>query len=293
MDPGSAPRLRFAPSPNGGLHLGHAYSALLNRQLAAEWGGSYLLRIEDIDRARCTPALERAMIADLDWLGALPPPPYRRQSEHMDDYAACIDALVEAGLAYPSVLTRGEVRAHVARMETQTGMPWPRDPDGAPHYPGTERDLSAGERRALMQQDRPYAIRLDMAAALTRTGPLTFLETDAGGSAQEIVAEPQDWGDVILARRDVPTSYHLSVVVDDALQGISHVVRGADLIQSTSVHRVLQTLLGLPAPTYRHHPLILDAEGRKLSKSRDSTALSVLRGAGLTPADIARMVGLG
>ncbi len=288
----AAPVFRFAPSPNGALHLGHAYSALINADLAAEAGGTLLLRLEDIDTARCTPALEAALVDDLAWLGALPPPPFRRQSEHFADYQAALMALADDGLVYPAFMTRGDIRAFAAASEDETGLLYPRDPDGAPLYPRLDRNMDEDERRAVIAEGVPYAWRLDMAEAIRRVGALSFVETGGEDGEAEILAEPALWGDVVLARKDVPTSYHLSVVVDDALQGITHVVRGRDLAPATSVHRVLQALLGLPAPIYHHHDLILDAEGRKLSKSIQSVALSTFRAAGLTPADIRRMVGL-
>lgn len=289
----AAPIFRFAPSPNGALHLGHAYSALINADMAAQAGGTFLLRLEDIDTARCTQALEAALVDDLAWLGVLPPPPYRRQSEHFADYAAALTALADDGLAYPAFMTRGDIRAFAARSEDETGSPYPRDPDGAPLYPRLDRHMGEDERMKAIADGLPYAWRLDMAEAIRRVGIVSFVETGGEDGEAEIVAEPALWGDVVLARKDVPTSYHLSVVVDDALQGITHVVRGRDLAPSTSVHRVLQALLGLPAPIYHHHDLILDADGRKLSKSIRSVALSTFRQAGMTPADIRRMVGLG
>ena len=288
----AAPVFRFAPSPNGVLHLGHAYSALINADMAAKAGGTLLLRLEDIDITRCTPALEAALVDDLAWLGVLPSPPFRRQSEHFADYREALMALADDGLAYPSFMTRGDIRAFAAASEDKTGLPYPRDPDGAPLYPRLDRHMDEDERRAAIADGVPYAWRLDMAEAIRRVGALSFVETGGEDGEAEIVAEPELWGDVVLARKDVPTSYHLSVVVDDALQGITHVVRGRDLAPATSVHRVLQALLGLPAPVYHHHDLILDAEGRKLSKSLDSDALSSFRAAGMTPADIRRMVGL-
>ena len=284
---------RFAPSPNGELHLGHAYSALLNHDLARASGARFLLRHEDIDRARCTLAFERAIEADLDWLGAAPDAPPRRQSEHFDDYRAALDALADEGLIYPAFMTRGEVRGFAEQHEETEGRSWPRDPDGAPLYPALDRDLSASERAERIADGQPFAFRLDMARAIERTGALSFTEEgDADLGAVDVAGEPALWGDVVLARKDLPTSYHLAVVVDDALQGVTHVVRGRDLLQSTSVHRVLQSLLGLPAPAYHHHALILAPDGRKLSKSAGGSGLRHLRQAGLTARDIRRMVGL-
>ena len=284
------PVFRFAPSPNGHLHLGHALSALINFDMARAAGGRFLLRIEDIDAARCRPDYEQAIYDDLAWLGITWEEPVRRQSAHFDDYRAALARLDALGLVYPSFESRGEIARLVAERETHA--PWPRDPDGAPLYPGDALSLAPAERRRRMATGEPYALRLDMAAAIARTGALTWSETGTDSRAGSVTAAPQMWGDVVLARKDMPTSYHLSVVVDDALQGVTHVVRGQDLFWSTSVHRVLQALLGLPAPNYHHHRLILDAEGKKLSKSTRATALRALRESGATAADIRRMVGL-
>jgi glutamyl-Q tRNA(Asp) synthetase len=284
------PVFRFAPSPNGHLHLGHALSALNNFDLARGAGGRFLLRSEDIDAARCRPDYEQAIYDDLAWLGITWEEPVRRQSAHFDDYRAALARLDALGLVYPSFESRGEIARLVAERETHA--PWPRDPDGAPLYPGDALSLAPAERRRRMESGVPYALRLDMAAAIARTGALTWSETGADRRAGSVTAAPQMWGDVVLARKDMPTSYHLAVVVDDARQGVTHVVRGQDLFWSTSVHRVLQALLGLPAPNYHHHRLILDAEGKKLSKSTRATALRALRESGATAADIRRMVGL-
>jgi glutamyl-Q tRNA(Asp) synthetase len=284
------PVFRFAPSPNGHLHLGHARSALMNFEMARAAGGRFLLRIEDIDAARCRPEYEQAIYDDLAWLGISWEQPVRRQSMHFDDYRAALARLDALGLVYPSFESRGEIARLVAEREAQA--PWPRDPDGAPLYPGAARTLSPAERRQRLATGAPYALRLDMAAAMARTGALTWTETGQDGEPGSVAAVPEAWGDVVLARKDMPTSYHLAVVVDDARQGVTHVVRGQDLFWSTSVHRVLQALLGLPAPNYHHHRLILDAEGKKLSKSTRATALRALRESGATAADIRRMVGL-
>jgi glutamyl-Q tRNA(Asp) synthetase len=284
------PVFRFAPSPNGLLHLGHALSALSNFDLACAAGGRFLLRIEDIDAARCRPDYEQAIYDDLAWLGITWEEPVRRQSEHFDDYRAALARLDALGLVYPSFESRGEIARLVAERETRAS--WPRDPDGAPLYPDDALSLAPAERRRRMETGVPYALRLDMAAAIARTGALTWNETGADSRAGSVTAAPQMWGDVVLARKDMPTSYHLAVVVDDARQGVTHVVRGQDLFWSTSVHRVLQALLGLPAPNYHHHRLILDAEGKKLSKSTRATALRALRESGATAADIRQMVGL-
>src|SRR5665213_853849 len=247
------PVFRFAPSPNGYLHLGHALSALLNADMAKVAGGRLLLRIEDIDVARCRPEYETAICEDLAWLGLAWEQPVWRQSEHFGDYRAALAKLEAMGLIYPSFESRAEIAALVVRRE-RDGT-WPRDPDGAPLYSGEAKSLSAAERAGRMRAGEPYALRLDMAAALARTGALGWEENGAG----TVAADPAQWGDVILARKDAPASYHLAVTINDAAQGVTDVVRGQDLFQATSVHRLLQTLLGLAAPRYRHHRLVLDA----------------------------------
>ena len=284
---------RFAPSPNGYLHLGHAYSALLNHDMARAAGGRLLLRIEDIDTERCRPEYEAAIYEDLRWLGISWQEPARRQSEHFDDYAAALDKLEAQGLVYPSFESRSEISALVAERDRHGR--WPRDPDGVPIYPGRARKMAAAERDRRRSAGEPYAMRLAMDAAVARAGAITWSETGLGphGQSGVVALAPQLWGDVVLARKDAPASYHLAVAVDDALQGVSDVVRGQDLFWSTSIHRVLQALLGLPEPTYHHHRLILDADGRKLSKSTQATSLRELRARGATAADIRRMVGLG
>jgi glutamyl-Q tRNA(Asp) synthetase len=285
------PVFRFAPSSNGYLHLGHAYSALLNFELARQTGGRFLLRIEDIDFARCKPEFETAIYEDLAWLGIGWEAPVRRQSEHLADYRVAVEKLSAQGLVYPSFESRAEIAGLVARREAHGR--WPRDPDGAPLYPGLAKLLSSDERARLLESGAPYALRLDMAAC-ARAGDLTWIERGEGpdGEAGAVAAGPQAWGDVIIARKETPTSYHLSVVIDDALQGVTEVVRGQDLFWSTSVHRLLQQLLGLPQPAYRHHRLVLDGAGRKLSKSTEATGLRELRAGGASPADIRRLVGL-
>lgn len=285
-----SPVFRFAPSPNGYLHLGHALSALLNFERARATGGRFLLRIEDIDATRCRPQFEATIYEDLAWLGIVWEEPVRRQSQHLADYAAALRRLEQRGLVYPSFESRAEIARLVAARDACG--PWPRDPDGAPLYPGTALPADARARR--IANGEPYALRLDVAAAQASVGALTWDEQGEGpaGETGLLAAVPAAWGDVVLARKEVATSYHLSVVVDDALQGITEVVRGQDLFAATSVHRLLQALLGLPAPAYRHHHLIRDTDGRKLSKSTRSTALRELRAAGATPADIRRMVAL-
>ncbi|WP_321343901.1 tRNA glutamyl-Q(34) synthetase GluQRS [Breoghania sp.] len=286
----SQPRLfRFAPSPNGPLHLGHALSALINRKRADETGGRLLLRIEDIDTTRCRPEHEEAIFRDLDWLGIGWETPVRRQSEHFDAYRNALMRLDAMNLVTRSVASRREIREAAARAAA-AGNPWPRDPDGAPLFPGDAAILDDAEIRRRLQ-DEPQALRLDTKAALARLGDAPRWHETGFGYDQEILADPLGWGDVVLARKEIPTSYLLSVVVDDALQDIDEVVRGRDLYHATSIHRLLQELLGLPAPDYRHHRLILDEEGRKLSKSIASTGLASLREAGATPADIREIIG--
>ena len=286
------PVFRFAPSPNGYLHLGHALSALHNADRAKAVGGRLLLRIEDIDAVRCRPEYEAAIDEDLAWLGLAWERPVRRQSEHLADYRAALAKLDAMGLIYPSFESRAEIAALVAEREAQS--PWPHDPDGAPLYPGSAKTISAAVRARCMAAGAPYALRLDMAAATARAGALTWEETGAGPSGEtgSIAANPGIWGDVILARKETPTSYHLAVVVDDAAQGVTEVVRGRDLFHATIVHRLLQALLGLAVPRYHHHRLILDAQGNKLSKSTYATGLRELRARGAGAADIRKSVGL-
>ncbi len=291
----TVPVFRFAPSPNGPLHLGHALSALVNADMAAAAGGRMLVRIEDVDVTRARPEHERAILDDLDWLGIAYERPVRRQSEHADDYASALERLAALGLVYRSFLSRTEIAAAIAVEEARNGQPWPRDPDGAPLYPSRDRDRLEDEAEALANAGHPYALRLDMTKAARLVGPLSWQEfgDHRDGPASTIVADPAAWGDIVLAGKFVPAAYHLAVVVDDALQGVTDVVRGRDLYYATAVHRLLQTLLGLPAPRYHHHRLITGPDGRKLSKSKGSEGLAALRVAGATVTDIRRMVGLG
>ena len=286
------PVFRFAPSPNGYLHLGHAYSALLNFDLARRAGGRLLLRIEDIDATRCRPEFEAAIREDLAWLGISWEMPVRRQSEHLARYRAAVEKLSAQGLIYPAFESRAEIARLVAQREAEA--PWPRDPDGAPLYPGAAKSLAPDVRSRLVEEGTPYALRLDLAAACRGVQDLAWIEhgEGPGGETGVVAARPEAWGDVILARKETPTSYHLSVVIDDALQGVTDVVRGRDLFWSTSVHRLLQHLLGIQPPDYRHHRLIIDMSGQKLSKSTGATGLRELRGQGATPSDIRRLVGL-
>jgi glutamyl-Q tRNA(Asp) synthetase len=265
---------------------------LLNFDLARRTAGRLILRIEDIDAARSRSEFETAIYEDLGWLGITWEQPVRRQSEHLAEYHEALARLESMGLVYPSFESRAETAALIAARDRQGR--WPRDPDGVPLYPGTARDLSADERQRRRDAGAPYALRLDMAAAVARAGALDWTETGAGPQAQTgtVPAEPQMWGDVVIARKEVRTSYHLAVTVDDALQGVTAVVRGQDLFWATAIHRLLQKLLNLPAPVFHHHRLILDDAGRKLSKSTNAQSLRELRAAGATAGDIRRLVGL-
>lgn len=289
----SSPIFRFAPSPNGRLHLGHAYSALMNERLAARLQGEMLLRIEDIDLTRCRPEFEQGILEDLAWLGISFAPEVRRQSLHFDDYRQALGRLEAAGLVYPCFCSRQEIKEAVRQREATTGIPWPRDPDGAPLYPETCRALGEAEMRRRCEAGEPHVLRLAMDRALARMAgeSLSYRRFDETGAEHEIAVDPARWGDVVLARKDVPTSYHLSVVVDDALQGVSHVVRGRDLEAATDIHVLLQRLLGLPTPRYHFHQLLSDETGQKLAKSRMSRSLADLRADGTKPDAIRRQLG--
>ena len=279
----SRPLLRFAPSPNGFLHLGHALSALVTWHAAAQLGGTALLRIEDIDTARCKPEFTQSIFEDLEWLGLSWPEPVLVQSERFDIYAEAANRLRDMDLLYPCFCSRAEI------AEKATGT----DPDGAPLYPGTCRHLTNAERIERLERGDPVQFRLDTEAAVARTGVLTY--TVIGPTIldrpQIRYARPQRWGDVVLQRKDTPTSYHLSVVVDDAAQGITHVTRGRDLEAATDIHVLLQMLLGLPTPLYHFHRLLLGDDGEKLAKSKGSQSLKDLRAQGWTPDDVRRAVG--
>jgi len=290
------PVFRFAPSPNGRLHLGHAYSALLNADFAQRFDGRLLLRIEDIDTTRCRPEFEEAIHEDLAWLGLAWEQPVRRQSEHFDDYRTAFRTLQGRGGVYPCFCSRREIAEAVACREAEAkaeaGQPWPRDPDGAPLYPGTCRSLSAGDVERRIAAGEPHAWRLDMEALRKLLpGSHGYRRFDHDGREERVAADPWRWGDAVVVRKDTPTSYHLSVVVDDALQGVTHVVRGQDLETATDLHVLLQALLGLPTPLYHHHGLVLDPEGDKLAKSRQSQSLAELRAAGATPRGIRQRLG--
>jgi len=274
------PRLRFAPSPNGYLHLGHAYSALVNAHFSQKLDGKLLLRIEDIDRLRCTEAYEKAIIEDLQWLKISFETPFRKQSEHFSVYQNALEKLISFGLVYPTRMSRGEVKAIIAANSDN----WPLDPDGTPLYPTNERYLQL----FLDAQDKndQSAWRLNMDLAMKKYGQdLYWLEINKN-TTKPIKAHPEIWGDVMIARKDIHTSYHLSVVVDDALQDITHVVRGKDLFEATSIHCLLQKILDYPTPIYHHHDLIYNSDGNKLSKSNHDTSLRSLREKGLSVEDI-------
>ena len=275
------PTLRFAPSPNGELHLGHAYSALFTAERARLLEGRLLLRIEDIDWLRCKPAYTDQILEDLSWLGLTWEEPVRRQSEHLAAYTTALDRLDTLKLLYPCFCSRKQI------AERARGT----DPDGAPLYAGHCRLMTARERLKRMTAGEAYAMRLDMKKALVAAGEgLSFIEEGEGpnGETGRLTVAPERWGDVVLARKDIGTSYHMAVVVDDAVQGITHVTRGQDLFHATDVHRVLQSLLELPTPKYCHHRLIGDEAGRKLSKSAQDQSLRSLREAGVTAEEIRR-----
>ncbi|MHB2169386.1 tRNA glutamyl-Q(34) synthetase GluQRS [Alsobacter sp. R-9] len=287
------PVFRFAPSPNGFLHLGHALSALLNADAARRMAGRLLLRIEDIDPERSRETYVAALLEDLDWLGFAAEEPVLRQSSRMEVYSGRLGQLRQRGLVYRCFCSRGFTARAVAEHEA-SGTAWPRDPDGAPFHAGpcALLDETAAETRAAAGEPHTWRLRMDAAMAAV-PGPLPWIalaeDTFAPTPRR---ADPARWGDAVLARRDVPTSYHLAVVTDDAAQGVTHVVRGRDLEPATDLHRLLQALLGLPTPLYCHHRLLLGPDGQKLAKSAGSTALRDLRAAGWTPVDVRRAVGL-
>jgi glutamyl-Q tRNA(Asp) synthetase len=274
------PVTRFAPSPTGFLHIGHAYAALFASRAAGP-DGQFLLRIEDIDRTRCRPEFTKAILEDLAWLGLEWERPVRVQSEHLDDYAAALARLESMGLIYSCFCTRAEIQREIAGAAAA-----PHGPDG-PIYPGTCRDLAAGivaERKAT---GAPFALRLRVTDAIACTGHLEWRDAEAG----PVTATPQIFGDVVLARKDVPTSYHLAVTVDDALQGISLVTRAKDLFAATHIHRLLQALLDLATPDYHHHRVLVDDSGARLAKRDQAATLRSLRDAGRTPAEVRAMAG--
>ncbi|HUC66232.1 MAG TPA: tRNA glutamyl-Q(34) synthetase GluQRS [Stellaceae bacterium] len=272
---------RFAPSPTGHLHLGHAHSALTGWRAARRAGGRFLLRLEDIDRTRCRPEFAAAIRADLAWLGLDWDGPVRVQSEHFADYRAALDRLQAAGLLYPCFCTRAAIKAEMARSVAA-----PHGPEG-PLYPGICRALAPAERARRSAAGESFALRLDVAAALARCGPLFWEDERAG----RIAADPASLGDVVLARKETPASYHLAVTLDDALQGVTLVTRGVDLFAATHIHRLLQALLGLPVPRWQHHPLLTDAAGRRFAKRDQAQTLRALRDAGHAPAEVRALAG--
>lgn len=282
--PGEPPQVtRFAPSPSGYLHLGHAYSALFGFEAARVSGGRFLLRIEDIDQQRSRPEFEHGIYEDLRWLGIEWDGKVRRQSEHLDVYRATLDELRRLGVVYPCFCSRRQIR-----LEVEQAGRAPHGPSGEPHYPGICRDLDPAEGARRIRNGEPYALRLDVAKGLAMTGPLTWEDCRAG----IVAADPLSLGDVVLARKDVPTSYHLAVTIDDHLQGITLVTRGEDLFHATHMHRLLQALLGLRTPRYYHHNLIADSSGQRLAKRNRAITLRHLRDCRRTPDDVWRMIGL-
>ncbi len=291
MQPVLQPVTRFAPSPNGLLHAGHALSAIIAHDTAKALGGRFLVRIEDIDITRARPEYVQAIYEDLQWLGLTWEKPVLVQSQHFADYLAAADKLISQGLLYPCFATRAEIEA--------SADPARFDPDGAPLYPGLWKTAAPEAIAERIAQGEAPAMRLDMDAALrslhARLGgtALTFTELDADGTRRVEAAEPQAWGDAVIVRKDVPASYNLAVVVDDARQGVTHVTRGEDLFPATGLQRLLQLLLDLPEPVYSHHRLIRWADGRKLSKGQSDMGLRSLRAEGASPADIRRAIGAG
>lgn len=289
---------RFAPSPTGYLHLGHAYAALLAWRWARAVGGRFLLRIEDIDPSRCRPEFARAIEEDLAWLGIDWDGKVRVQSEHLEDYRAVLEALRARSLVYPCFCTRAEIQREIAESAAA-----PHAPDGSVVYPGTCRGLSEAERARRIAAGEPHALRLDMTRALASVPwPLTYEELlpavptvmpelgpgihGFGGTGTTVTCHPERFGDVVLARKDAPASYHLCVTHDDALQGVTLVTRGEDLKPATDVHRLLQALMGWPVPRYAHHRLLTDPTGRRLAKRDQALTLRELRARGAWPQDI-------
>jgi len=279
---------RFAPSPTGYLHLGHAFAAITAHDTARRSGGRFLLRIEDIDSSRCRAEFERAIYDDLVWLGLKWDEPAVRQSERFDAYRLALQQLQSQALLYPCFCTRSEIAAEIARASEA-----PHGPEG-PIYPGTCRNLRPSEREHRMQSGASYALRLDVNQAAALAGPLHFEEQGSGPDGEKgmIGTDPRLFGDVVLARKDTPTSYHLAVVVDDAFQGVTLVTRGNDLFSATHIQRLLQALLQLPAPAYAHHRLVLDENGRKFSKRDRAVTVRHLRKSGVTPEEIRKRLGL-
>ena len=276
MNPCNSPQhlvARFAPSPTGRLHLGHGWSALMAHDLARSTGGQFRLRIEDIDGTRSRPEHVEGILEDLRWLGIGWDGPLVFQSGRLEIYEAVLEQLKGERLVYPCFCTRAEIAAEIA-----ASLSAPHGPDG-PHYPGTCRRLSKTERRRRIEEE-PHGWRIDMARAAALAGPLVWEDLDIG----PVTADPLSAGDVILARKDAPTSYHLAATIDDAGMGITHIIRGRDLFAATHIHRLLQALLGLPTPSYRHHGLLLGADGKRLAKRNGGQSLASLRASGTDPA---------
>ena len=282
---GDGPNItRFAPSPTGYLHIGHAYSALFAFESARQSGGQFLLRLENIDVQRCRPEFEQSIVEDLDWLGLSFEGEARRQSDQMSIYQQGLDVLSDVGAIYPCFCTRKQIRAEIEEANRA-----PHGPSGELIYPGICRQLSVDERDYRMRHGEPYAWRLHVKRAVELTGPLSWYDCRAGW----VEAQPELLGDVVVARKDTPTSYHLAVTLDDHMQGISLVTRGEDLFHATHVHRLLQELLGLETPRYYHHNLVADSGGIRLAKRNRAITLRHLRDTGKSPADIWRLLGLG
>ncbi len=280
--------VRFAPSPNGYLHLGHAYSAVMNGVLAADTGGRFLLRMENIDVTRCRPEFETALLEDLAWLGLRWEEPVWRQSDHFASYATALRRLERRGLVYPCFCSRGDIMSAVASRPR-----WPVDPDGTPLYPGTCKHMSAERRAQRFASGERASHRLDIERALDLVGrELSWGEYRGGSLRFEERATPEIWGDAVLSRKDIATSYHIAVVLDDAAQGITDIVRGEDLFMATNLHRILQALLDLPTPNYHHHALIRDSAGQKLAKSLRAKPLRSYRQEGLRRHDVMARLGL-
>jgi glutamyl-Q tRNA(Asp) synthetase len=282
-DAAMRPTFRFAPSPNGHLHLGHVKSALVGYEMARRLGGRFLVRIEDTDVTRCRPEFIASIIDDLTWLGLTWERPVRRQSRHFADYQPAVRRLLDEGLLYRCFLSRSKINL--------------MGPDAIALAPGSDREVTHLASAARQESSgEPFALRLHMDRALARARqllgnePLTFTELDAAGRARTVACRPELWGDAVIVRKEVPASYHLAVVIDDAAQRVTHVTRGLDVFPSTDVHRLLQVLLGLPAPLYHHHALIMGDDGRKLSKSAGSPTLKSLRANGLRPEDVRAMM---
>lgn len=273
---------RFAPSPTGYLHLGHAYAAIFAETQARQADGRFILRIEDIDEIRCKAEFEEAIFEDLQWLGLHWENPVRRQSEHLARYAEAIEKLKKLGLVYPCFCTRREIKAEIERA------------GGAPHglegpiYPGTCQHLSDKERNDRANDGEVHALRLNMARAIEITEVLSWQDRKLGKQPVKL----DKFGDIILARKEIPTSYHLSVTIDDALQGITLITRGEDLADATGIHRLLQSVLGYDVPAYLHHPILTDSEGKRFAKRDQSVTIRSLRTSGKTPDDIRSMIGL-